>query len=139
MKHVSRLLQRLESVPDAEYNQQDIHDYIQTLRSDDTREQFNAIHTLIHIGEPAVMPLIEALCDDQGQAWRLVSVTLIKMGDVAVPHLMTALDHSNESVRLLSAAILQKLGKPAQGEPGWNRVRREYVKLVQLQRTMAQN
>lgn len=134
MRHTSRLLQRLEPVPVAD--QQYVRDTIEALRSDDTRQQFRAIHTLMDAGEPAVGPLIEALSDEQ--LWRLASVTLLKMGDVAVPHLVAALDHPQEPVRLLVAAVLQKMGKPAQGEPGWNRLRREYVKLVQIQRTMVQ-
>jgi HEAT repeat protein len=75
----------------------------------DSETQVGAATTLVRIGEPAVLPLIEALADDDSDTHLGVAYALREIGQIAIPHLVRALRSSDRMVRTRVAEILSDL------------------------------
>ena len=88
---------------------------IAALRDENEKVRERAAHIIGTIGEPAAVPLIRALKDENKdvQANAAVAVALGKIGEPAVVPLIRALKDENEDVQVGAAVAFIKIGEPA--------------------------
>lgn len=102
---------------------------VASLQIDNPALNLRAINDLIAAGGQSVPFLIDALANPTPRVWRLASVALVKIGPPAAPPLVQALEHENEQIRLLAAAVLKKIDILRPGQPGYHQMWYEYRRL----------
>jgi HEAT repeat protein len=78
-----------------------------------------ALQALIHIGQPAIKPLVKTIeSGDEALVTRWMAArTLVSIGEPAVEELIIALDHPAWDVRLRTAETLGQIGDPRAVKP----------------------
>jgi len=94
--------------------EQSVNDLINSLKSDDSKQQKQAARELVDIGKPAVKPLLETLKDEKWKIRWYASEILGEIGDEeAVEDLIVAMADENSGVRSKSMLALVEIDEPS--------------------------
>lgn len=94
--------------------EQSVNDLINSLKSDDVKEQKQAARELVDIGKPAVKPILKLLKDQEWKIRWYASEILGEIGDdESVQELIISMGDENSGVRTKSMLALVEIGEPA--------------------------
>jgi HEAT repeat protein len=91
-------------------DQEAVEPLLMALHSANRGVQLQAAKSLVKIGEIAAPAMIHALEDNDPTVWQLASAILVKIGQPAIRHLLDALPEKTEAAQILNIEIIGQIG-----------------------------